>query len=77
VNTEFQPYATLDAGQILGMARVTAVDAAGWLSAVRTLFAGLEAVCLDVQAILGGENMVNGKVGQLERDSVDGLTAPR
>ncbi|MFQ3565854.1 MAG: hypothetical protein SNJ59_02535 [Aggregatilineales bacterium] len=37
----------------------------------------LEAVCLNAQAVLGDDNLVNGKVGQLEWDSINGLTVPQ
>ena len=59
------------------MARVTAVDAAGWLSAVGTVFAGLAAVRLNVQCALGGNHRINGKAWQVEWNGVDGLATPR
>ena len=77
VNLQFQTNPVLGAGQILRLAYVPAVDAAGWLLAVWAMFHSLQAVCLDVQCILGGDNVVNRKVWQFKWNGVDVLAAPR
>ena len=77
MNNKLQTHSLLNGGQILWTADIVAVDTARRLLAVWAVAFSIDAVCLNVQYLLSGDDVVDRKVWKFEWNGIDGWNTSR